>query len=128
MILRHYRCSLALADRPNVLLLHYADLTRDLAGEMARIAAFLRIAHPPEVMAALVQAATFGNMKANAGRFVPGANKDVWRDQSGFFDSATSNKWEGRLNEEDLALYDARMAEALKSEERDWLEWGGAGA
>ncbi|MCG6882243.1 MAG: sulfotransferase domain-containing protein [Silicimonas sp.] len=124
MVLKHYKCSLALADKPNVLMLHYADMTRDLAGVMARVAKQLGIVHPPEVMASLVEAASFDNMKANAGRFVPGANRDVWRQDADFFHSATSNKWEGRLEADDLAAYDVLMREALTPDERKWLEWG----
>ena len=43
-------------DDPNVLLVHYADLKRDRAGEMRRIADFLGIATPEALWPSLVGA------------------------------------------------------------------------
>jgi aryl sulfotransferase len=77
-------------------------------------------------MAAITEAATFDNMKANAGRFTPSAGQGFWKADAGFFDSATSNKWEGQLTADDLAAYDAKVDAELSPEERAWLEWGGA--
>ena len=125
-LLNHYKCTLAEGNRPNVLRLHYADMTRDLAAEMARVADHLGVSHSPEVMASLVDAATFDNMKQNAARCAPAAGKGVWHRDDAFFDSASSNKWEGQLTEDDLTAYDAKISLALKTEERDWLEWGNA--
>jgi aryl sulfotransferase len=79
-------------------------------------------------MAALVDAATFDSMKSNAARFTPSAGQAFWQNDAAFFDSATSNKWEGKLTEADLAAYDARMVDLLTAEERRWLEWGSAAA
>lgn len=124
VILDHYRCTLAREGRENLVRFHYADMRRDLAGAVARVAAHVGISHPPALMARIVQAATFESMKANADRFTPSAGREFWRSDAGFFDSATSNKWEGRLTAEDLATYDARMDAALTPAERHWLEWG----
>lgn len=126
MFLDHYRSTLAMEPRENLLRLHYADMTRDLAGAVAQIAAHVGIAHPPARMAELVEAATFSSMKANAERFVPSSGQGFWRSDSAFFDSATSRKWEGVLKADDLAAYDAVVDASLSREERAWLEWGGA--
>ncbi|MDD9730132.1 sulfotransferase domain-containing protein [Mameliella sp. AT18] len=126
-ILDHFQCTRAREPRENLIRLHYADMLRDLPGAVAQIAGHVGIDHPPEVMAACVEAATFDNMKANADRFTPSAGQGFWTSDAGFFDSATSNKWEGRLTEGDLAAYDAVMTRALSPEDRRWLEWGSAG-
>jgi aryl sulfotransferase len=126
-IVRHYRATLALAGRENLLQLHYADMLRDLGGAMARIADFVGLSHSPDVMATLVEAARFDNMQANAHRFAPSAGQDFWHRDAGFFDSATSNKWVGQLTQDDLAAYEARMDDLLDPAERRWLEWGEAG-
>ena len=55
------------------------------------------------------------------------AGREVWSDEAKFFDSATSNKWEGVLSSDDLAAYDRVMSERLLPEARGWLEWGSAG-
>ena len=125
-IVTHYRSTRERAARENLLRLHYADMRRDLSGAVARIADHVGISHPPEMMAAVVTAATFDSMKANADRFTPSAGRDFWRDDAGFFDSASSNKWKGQLSEADLAAYDARIAGMLSPEDRAWLEWGSA--
>lgn len=125
-LLHHYRCALAHRHRANVLLLHYGDMTRDLAGSMARVAEHLGIGHPPDVMMSLVEAATFDRMKANAHRYAPGAGRGLWKLDEAFFDSASSKKWVGRLSEADLAVYEERISRALPPAERAWLEWGSA--
>jgi len=123
-IINHYRNTLALEPRENLIRLHYADMTRDLDGAVARIAEHVGISHPPELMAQLVDAARFDSMKANAHRFTPSAGQNFWQKDAGFFDSATSNKWEGKLSEAQLAAYDARISSLLGDSERLWLEWG----
>lgn len=124
LILRHYEAARALSDRPNVTLFHYADMTADLAGTMAKVAELLEIDHPPHLMERLVEAATFDNMKANADRFAPSGGKGFFKSDSAFFHSGTSGKWEGKLTDAQLAAYDAIMDAALAPEERRWLEYG----
>jgi len=123
-IVSHFLQGIKMEPRENFLRLHYADMKRDLASHVYRMAAHIGVNHPPEVIARLVDAATFGNMKANADRFGLAAGKDFWRNDSGFFDSATSNKWEGILTNDDLAVYDAAISELLTPDQRNWLEWG----
>lgn len=123
-IVDHYNSALALNDRENVLRLHYADMTRDRPTAFRRIAAHIGIAHAPALEAALIEAATFANMKRNAHRFAVAAGQGFWNDDADFFDSGTSTKWIGVLTEEDLAAYDARMAQLLDPDARRWLEWG----
>ena len=125
-ILDHYRCTLAREPRENLLRLHYADMLRDLPGAVARVAAHVGIGLPPDLLAAIAEAATFDRMKANAARFAPSAGQGFWKADAGFFDSATSGKWEGVLTREDLAAYDEAMDDALTPAERAWLEWGDA--
>ncbi|MBT0958220.1 sulfotransferase domain-containing protein [Alphaproteobacteria bacterium KMM 3653] len=123
-IIDHFQAALAFAQRENVLCLHYADMTRDLTGAVQRIAAHISIAHPPEVMNALVEAARFGNMKKNAERFAVSAREGFWRKDSDFFDSGSSQKWVGVLSDADLADYEAQIAKRLTTQEQGWLENG----
>ncbi len=123
-IVRHYRETLRREPRENLLRLHYSGMLADLDDAVARIAAHVGIDVPPELMAAVVTAATFESMKANAHRYAPSAGQDFWHRDDGFFDSATSKKWEGQLTDADLAAYDARISALLTPDERHWLEWG----
>lgn len=53
---------------PNVLFVHYADLKRDLPGQMRRIADFLGITLAPAEWAAAVEHCTFEYMRAHGDR------------------------------------------------------------
>ncbi|MGP6087686.1 sulfotransferase domain-containing protein [Antarctobacter jejuensis] len=125
-ILTHYRETLAREPRENLTRLHYADMTRDLPGTVARIAKHTGMTHPEPLLREVAEAAKFDNMKANANRFTPSAGQEFWRNDAEFFHSASSNKWEGKLTEDDLAAYEKRLSEALSPEDRHWLEWGSA--
>lgn len=126
-IIRHYKAAIALADRPNVSLFHYADMTRDLPGTFAKLADMLNISHPSVVLDQLVQAATFSNMKANAERYAPAGGKGFMKSDSEFFHSGTSGKWDGKLTDKEMEAYDVMMNEHLTPKERAWLEYGAEG-
>lgn len=126
-ILRHYKAAKTLADLPNVSLFHYADMTRDLAGTFYKLSQLLNISHSETLMAQLVRAATFDNMKNNAERYAPSGGKGFFKSDSGFFHSGTSGKWQGRLTDDEWAAYDVLMNEELAPEEREWLEYGSDG-
>lgn len=84
-------------DRPNVVLLHYDDMKKDLEGEMRRLAKRLGIAVPEDRWPALVKAATFDEMKKAADRTAPGVTEAIWQDNSQFFHKGTSGQWRSLL-------------------------------
>lgn len=127
-IVDHYRCTLVQEPAENIIRLHYADMLRNLTGAFDRIAAHVGITHAPDVMAKLVKTATFASMKENAHRFTPSAGQGNWKDDAGFFDSASSNKWVGKLTDAKIAAYDDRMADLLPPDQRRWLEFGSVAA
>lgn len=123
-ILRHYETAIALTDRPNVTLFHYADIKRDLAGTVERISALLGCAHPQPLLDQLIQAATFDHMKDNAERYAPSGGKGFFKSDTAFFSSGTNGKWKGQLSESEYAAYDAMMDAKLTPDARAWLEHG----
>ena len=127
-ILRHYQAAKAVADRPNVSLFHYADMTRDLPGTFEKVATLLGVEHSKDVMERLVRAATFENMKTNAERYAPSGGKGFFKSDDAFFHSGSSGKWRGKLTEEELAAYDTMMDENLDRQDRTWLEYGSEGS
>ena len=122
--IHQYKSFLKWRHLPNIHIFHYADMTRDLDREMVRMAAAMEISHPAELMAELVQAASFDSMKKNADKYAPQVWDGYWKDKREFFNAGTSNKWEGKLTTDQLTAYDARMDNLLTTEERQWLEWG----
>lgn len=113
---------------PNLLLVHYNDLKKDLAGEMQRIADFLEISIPRGVMPALVEAACFESMKKDGNALFPGLKKVFDRGADRFINKGLSGRWREYLNAEDVARYEAIMQRACTPGLAHWLESGRDGA
>lgn len=127
-LVRQYEAAKALSGLPNVTLLHYDEMKRDLPGCFARVAARLDVNYTPEQMETLVAAARFEHMRANAERFAPSGGKGFFKSDAAFFNSGTSGKWAGRLSAAQLAAYEEAMPRMLPPAERAWLETGSTGA
>jgi aryl sulfotransferase len=80
-------------NRPNVVLLHYDDLKRDLEGEMRSLAKRLAIDVPEQHWPALVDAAGFESMRTNADRVAPDTANRIWQSNTNFFNRGTSGQW-----------------------------------
>ncbi len=121
----HYQSFRRWAHLPNVHLVHYADLKRDLKGQVLRIADILGCDHPESLIDEIVEGARFETMKANAREAVQD-QKSVLDNAETFFASGTNNKWEKHLTPDEVALYDRRIRELLPEDDVRWLEWGSA--
>ncbi|MBL4584606.1 MAG: sulfotransferase domain-containing protein, partial [Pseudomonadales bacterium] len=108
----------------NINFIHYNDLKTDLPKEMQRIANILNIEVPQEKWPELVAAATFENMKSKADNIAPDAEKNLWNNNSSFFNSGKSEQWRGLLSEEDIAVYHQQLKEHATPELAHWLEFG----
>ncbi|WP_299900425.1 sulfotransferase domain-containing protein [uncultured Ruegeria sp.] len=124
-IIHHFRSFWGYRQLPNIHFLHYAELSRDLPGQVARIARISDINIDPKLVNDIAEAGSFGSMKNNAERAAqaPGF-QTVFHDYAQFFASGTSEKWEGKLTAEDMGRYGACMSELISPEERLWLERG----
>lgn len=108
----------------NVLLVHYADLKADLAGEVRRIAAFLALDPGPAALDRVVAEAHIDRMREVAERggdmmgvaFEGGAKR--------FFFQGTNGRWRDVLDTADLELYEAAKRRVLPPECAEWLERG----
>lgn len=127
-IVHHYLQARRYADRGNVHFFHYADMRRDPAGQMDRLAGIMGIDLAPALRDELVEATSFGSMRKAVETSERRFHKDSpFRDLAHFYAEGTSNKWEGRLTAEDMAAYAARLAELLPPADAAWLEWGDRG-
>jgi hypothetical protein len=104
---------------PNVLLVHYDNLSADLEGQMRRLAGQLGMTVPEEAWSALVQAATFENMRGNADTLVP--TSGIFKNNTAFFLRGTSGAGREILSDEELAAYYARVAQLAPPP--DMLTW-----
>jgi aryl sulfotransferase len=110
---------------PNVVLLHYADLERDLAGEMRRLAGRLRIEAPAERWPALVEAAGFGSMRANTSVTAPNT-ASILKDPAVFFRRGRSGAGREVLTPAEYARYEERIAGLVPADLVPWLHGGWA--
>ena len=109
---------------PNILLVHYNDLSADLAGEMRRVAAYLGIEPDEAEWPRLVEACTFSSMKQHASKIMPTADVGFVGGTDTFFYKGTNRRWSGVLSDEELALYPEALKRTLSPEAGEWLEKG----
>ena len=121
---RHAQTYWAFRNLGNIHFLHYADLKADLEGQMRPIADLLDIAVPEDKWPALVKAATFEDMQANADRTAPDANFNLWHSNKNFFNKGENRQWEGVLSAENLQIYKGTFRQRYGAEIVDWLERG----
>jgi aryl sulfotransferase len=109
---------------PNLVFLHYDDMTRDREGEMRRLSRALDIVVDEDKWPALVDAAGFAAMKEHASENAPGAHLGEWASDNAFFRKARKNEWQGVLSDENKALYERVATERLPAGLKAWLEGG----
>jgi hypothetical protein len=121
-VLWHLTDAWARRAEPNIVLVHYDDLSADLAGEMRRLAGRLGITVPGEIWPELVRAATFEQMRAGAERIVgPTA---ILRSSAAFFRRGTSGAGREELSAGEWADYQRRAAQLAPPDLLTWLHRG----
>jgi aryl sulfotransferase len=111
---------------PNIRLVHYNDLRRDLDGEMRKLAGWLHIDVPVERWPHVVNACRFETVKANPEKVTGEGARTMWKDGGNtFIHKGTNGRWRDILTAEELALYDAAMKRTLPPDCAKWLEQGG---
>ena len=114
----------AARHEPNVLLVHYNDLKSDRAGEMRRIAHFLNIDIAEQLWPELVEAAGFDAMKNASEALMPAAG-NIWKGGGKtFLNKGTNGRWHDVYSDEDLALYEERVAAEFSPALAAWCEHG----
>jgi aryl sulfotransferase len=108
------------AAAPNVLLVHYADLSADLDAEMRRIAERLRVPVPEKVWSDLVDAAGFARMRERAADLTPDP-AGIMKDRARFFRRGTSGAGRELLTDAELERYLERAAELAPADLLAWL-------
>ena len=122
----HYQSYRRHAALRNLHFFHYADMKRDLRGAIMGMAAALNLTPSDVLLAEIVDAVSFENMRENARNFAPNAGSGVWKDDRQFFSNGQSQRWRETLSSGDLALYDVRVRALLPEDEIAWLHNGSA--
>lgn len=123
-LLYHYRSFTAWAHLPNVHFFHYADLKRDPARAIKGYADAMGLSPSDTLIQEIAAATSFSSMKQVTRNTQATKARGAFKDESGFFHSATSNKWVGRLSDDEVAAYRARVEEIAQPSEISWLENG----
>jgi hypothetical protein len=98
-----------LREKPNVILLHYAELKADLEGQMRALAQRLAIEVPEDCWPTLVEAASFASMKADPNVNAAGPPTSIWKDDQKFFYSGTNGQWRNLLDDAGTRRYVERV-------------------
>lgn len=120
----HVRGWWAIRDLPNVKLLHFNDLKRDLPVSISYVAELLDIPIEEESFPKIVEHCSFDWMKAHASHVTPGGGVG-WEDGgASFIHKGTNGRWRDVLTEEDCAEYEARALAELGPSCARWLATG----
>lgn len=109
---------------PNVHLIHFADLKRDMPGEIRRIAEFLQISIDERSWDSILLHCSFDYMKAHATRSVPLGGAFWNGGAETFIHKGNNGRWHDELPDEDKQLYEKRAVEELGPECARWLAMG----
>lgn len=106
---------------PNMLLIHFNDLKRDMPGEMRRIAHFLDIPIDEARWADILEYCSFDWMKQNATKSVPLGGAFWDGGAKVFINKGVNGRWMDTLTAKDSADYEARALHELGYECAHWL-------
>ncbi len=112
-------------DLPNVRLVHFEDLKRDMEGEMRRIADFLEIEVDPARWPDIVRACTFEHMKRNAHLTAPLGGAFWDGGGASFINKGVNGRWTSVLPQADSRAYESRAQAELGEDCARWLAHGG---
>ncbi len=113
---------------PNILLLHYQDLKRDLEGEMRRIAAFLGRDIAPGRWPDMVEHCTFDYMQQHAKGVAPPGAELMTGGARSFINKGETGRWRDLLTAGDIAAYERAAVVQLGEECARWLASGSIAA
>lgn len=114
----------AVRDQPNVHMIHFENLKRDMPGEMRKMAGFLDITIDESRWDQILEYCSFDWMKANATKAVPlgGAFWDAGAEV--FINKGVNGRWKDTLTQAESAEYEARAVAELGPECATWLKSG----
>jgi aryl sulfotransferase len=114
----------AIRDLPNVKMIHFNDLKRDMRGQMAEIAEFLGIDLNPDDWDEIALYCSFDWMRAHGEKAVP-LGGAIWEGGvSTFINKGVNGRWQSVLSDAESAAYEARAIAELGEECARWLASG----
>jgi aryl sulfotransferase len=112
-------------DLPNVKLIHFADLKRDLEGQMREIADFLEVDIAEERWPTVVEHCTFDYMKEHAENVAPLGGAIFEGGAKSFVNKGENGRWKDVLSPADSLAYEQMAIDRLGPDCARWLMSGG---
>jgi aryl sulfotransferase len=109
---------------PNLLLVHFNDLKKDLPGEMRRVAKFLGIEIEESLWPTLVEHCTFDYMRNTAPVLGPMGEGIFQGGTKTFINKGTNGRWRDVLSAADVEKYERIVKEKLTPDCAHWLATG----
>lgn len=124
LVLHHLDVAWSRRHRRNVHLLHYADLRRDTAGELRRLAGLLGVSMDRQRASVLAAEASMDRMRERADDVVPGASQGLWRDPHRFIRTGGAGEWRELTTPADDDLYHRRVRSLVGPDLARWAHHG----
>lgn len=109
---------------PNIHLVHFCDMKRDLPAAIRAIAAALGIRVEDALVERIAVAAGFSNMRQKADQFAPDIGRGSWKDHGDFFHRGENDRWKAFLTHAELAEYLLGLNRLVPGDGAAWLERG----
>jgi aryl sulfotransferase len=109
---------------PNVLLVHFENLKKDMPGEIRRIAEFIDIPIDESNWSSILKHCSFDYMKKNASKSAPAGGIFWDGGAQSFINKGTNGRWRDVLSAKDIASYESRVGKELGLQCAEWLETG----
>jgi aryl sulfotransferase len=117
----------AVRNLSNVLMLHFADLKRDMECEIKRIAGFLKIPLDEALLPAILEHCSFAYMKTHSTKVVPLGGAFWDGGAATFMHKGANGRWHDLLTREESAAYERRAQAELGEHCARWLKGDGVG-
>jgi aryl sulfotransferase len=108
-------------ELPNVLMLHFADLKRDLPGEIRRVASFLEVPIDEARFSAIVEHCSFDYMKKNAAKSTPLGGVFWDGGAETFIHKGVNGRWRDVLSADESTAYETKARVELDDACAKWL-------
>jgi aryl sulfotransferase len=116
----------AIRHLPNVKLVHFNEMKKDLPGSIRGIAAFLDIPIDEAVFPAIVVHCSFDYMKSHAEEVTP-LRGAMWNGGARtFINKGTNGRWRDMLTAADIVAYEAKALAELGPDCAQWVAGRGS--
>jgi hypothetical protein len=119
--MEHVQTFWKVRERPNIIMLRYEDLQRDLEGQMRMVAQRLGIEVEEELWPDLVKAATFDEMRSRPEQLAPEVTTSLWHDTGQFFHRGTCGQWRALVDDAGERRYEAVVTSVGDPELAAWM-------